>query len=79
MKKVLLEIYTTPTQGYGLLINRVDSSGNGDGYRIFGPKLYGQSKPLKKALLSIDDINRLIDELKLSKEFLENKLENGNE
>jgi hypothetical protein len=68
-KKVELEIYRVHNS-LGLTISRVNAEGNGDGFRIFGPKLYGQGSPLKTVVLDLNDLERLSDEIKQSIKFL---------
>ncbi len=70
-KTIELEVYSA-NGGIGLTLTR-SIGDNGEGYRVFGPKLYGQGRPLVKYYMSVDDIDRLIQELKFSKQFLKPK------
>lgn len=71
-KRVELEIYSADGQGFGLTISRM-IGGSGEGYRIFGPKLYGQSETIAVFNMDTDDIDRLIGELKDCKKFLKSR------
>lgn len=67
--EVILRIYRA-RESLGVNLMRLDSSGCGDGYRICGPKLMGDDQTLKRVTLSVDDIDRLIKELRAAKKFL---------
>jgi hypothetical protein len=68
--KVVLEIYSGAHTGfYGLTISRMTGD-DGEGYRIFGPKMAGSDDVLKSVSIDEAEIDRLIEELKKSKKFL---------
>jgi hypothetical protein len=72
-RKVELEIYKTPEDSFGLTLLRIDENECGSGYRIFGPKLYGQALPIRTVKIDETEIDQLIEELIESKKFLINK------
>jgi hypothetical protein len=63
-----LEIYEA-RGSLGVSLYRTED-GSGDGYRIFGPKHLGSSRALKTVILDVNEIDRLIAQLKESKKFL---------
>lgn len=69
MKTVELQIYDQDGN-YGLTISRLTGE-RGEGFRVFGPKLCGDDKVLRTKKLSIEDIDKLIQELETSREFLQ--------
>lgn len=71
MKKVTLEIYSAH-KSFGLTLSELEN-GSGGGFRVFGPKLCGQSKTVASRDLTTDDIDELISRLKSAKKFLNKK------
>lgn len=72
MKKyVEIDIYRSAEikDAYGVTISRLEN-GSGDGYRIAGPKCTGRDEIVKTSRMTIDDIDRLIEELIDCKDFL---------
>lgn len=71
MKKVTLEIYSAH-KSFGLTLSELEND-SGGGFRVFGPKLYGQSTTVASKDLTSDDIDELISRLKSAKKFLNKK------
>lgn len=67
-RRVELQIYEERGE-FGLTISRM-IGGDGEGYRIFGPKMYGDGIDVKTVVIDESEINRLIEELEDSKKFL---------
>lgn len=71
-KRVILDIYTA-NGGYGVTLTTQTNRENHGGYRVVGPKLYGQDRTLATFRMEVYEIDRLISELKAAKKFLTKK------
>lgn len=70
-KRVELQIYEA-NGSLGLTISRMKDK-SGEGYRVFGPKLYGQGKPVRTKELNLSELGRLKKEIEHSMKFLKPK------
>lgn len=70
-KRVEIDIFKSAVvkDSYGVTISRMED-GSGSGYRIVGPKCSGRDEIVRTSWITIEEIDRLIEELIDCKDFL---------
>ena len=66
MSEIYISLWHTPSGGQQLSIDRLDETGQGTGYRIFGPKFIGDGNLVRRTKIDrqmANEIRRYLDEV----------------